>query len=295
MKRILSCLIILVLVSSMLIAAVSCIKKNDGSEQTADSTTVSDETTLPVDENGYIKDNLPNTLNFGGETYKILGWKTTRNEFFVEKSTGDTINDAIFNRTQAVESRLGVKFDYNLIDGDNANQSNFVIAATTAIQSGSGEYDSIGCYSMVGGTLATQGSVLNLLDEDLSYLDFSMPWWSQTMVELSTINDKMYFASGDISNEFLYNLMFLIFNTQMLENLNLDDHRQMTLDGTWTLDELFMMSEGAYSNLDSDPSKSLGDQFGYITPNQVHIDGFFSGYGLKISEPNSEGIIQPYK
>ncbi len=276
----------------MLFTAVSCVKKDTDSKETTAPATTSGETTLPVDENGYIKDNLPNELNFGGKTYNILGWKTSRSEFFVEKPSGDTINDAIFARNQAVESRLGVKLSYNIIDGDNATMASFVQTATTAIQSNSAAYDSIGSYSMVGGTLATQGAILNLLDEELQYLDFTMPWWSQSMVELSTINNKMYFASGDISNEFLYNLMFLIFNTQTIKDLNLEDPRQLTLDGNWTMDEFFTMSEGAYSNLDGDPAKSVGDQFGYVSPNQVHIDGFFSGCGLKISAPNEEGVLQ---
>jgi len=289
MKKIISSLLLTILVLSMLFSVMSCTKINGNKDTTVPSTTETPDTSLPTDSNGYLLDNLPNDLNFNS-TYTILGWKTSRDEFYVEKTTGDTINDAIFNRNAAVESRLGVTLEYNIIDGDNSKQTEFVQAAVTSIKSSAGAYDSIGCYSMCGGTLATQGAILNLLEQD--YLDFDMPWWSESMVDLSTINGKMYFASGDISDEFLYNLMFLIFNTQMIDDLNLNDPRNMTLDGTWTLDELFSMSAGAYSNLDSDPSKSMGDQFGLIIPNQVHIDAFFSGCGLRISEPNTENLIQ---
>lgn len=254
-------------------------------------TTTIPETENPYDEKGYLKDSLPDDLNFGGEEIHILGWKTSKKDFFSDEVTGDMVSDALYESNSAVEDRLNVEITAEFIDGDNAKQAQFVQHASTAVLAGAQcEYDLIGAYSMCGGTMASQGLILDL--HTLDYLDFSKPWWSASLIEMSEIDDKLFFATGDLANTFIYNLYFLMVNKDMLTDLGLDDPRVMVQKDTWTLDALFAMTKNAYQDIDGTPGATSGDKYGYINYGQVHMDCFIAAAGIRMAAENSDGIIQ---
>ena len=141
------------------------------------------------DENGLLKDSLPATMNFDSDVH-VLGWETTRNEFFVEEHTDDRVNDSIYNRNLKVSQRLGVKLIYTLIKGDNSNKDAFVTQAEASMSSGTSEYDIIGCYSMCSGILAQRGMLTDLYE--LEYPDTLKPWWPESLIRSSEINHKLY-------------------------------------------------------------------------------------------------------
>ena len=237
-SRMLAIMLALVFVLSV---AVACAEQpGDGTQQPADTTpadnanpapdggqsgdnapadTTPAETESPYDENGYLKDTLPSNLNYDEYEFNMLGWNTSNPDFYVEMDTGDTVVDTIYFRNMAVEERLNVKISANLIAGDNSNQAPFVEHAMAAIMAGGNcEYDMIGCYSMCGGTLATRNAITDMTV--LDYLDFDMPWWSDSLIEMSKINDKLFFVSGDAANSLIYNLYFLIYNHNLGNNLH---------------------------------------------------------------------------
>ncbi len=288
----------LLLAALMLLPAATACGKDDadvGTDTTTAAPAVADttaapETESPYDENGYLKDSLPDDLEFGDYTFHILGWKTAQKDFFADEVTGDMVSDALYERNSVVEDRLKVKITAEFVDGDNSNQSNFVQHASTAVLAGDAcEYDLIGAYSMCGGTMATQGLILDL--HTLDYLDFSKPWWSASLIEMSEINDKLFFATGDLANSFIHNLYFLMVNKDMLRDLGLDDPRVMVKDNTWTTDAFFAMTKDAYQDVDGTPGSSSGDKFGYISYNQVHMDCFIAASGIRMADEDKDGVL----
>ena len=254
------------------------------------ATTLPPETENPYDENGYLKDTLSPDLNFGNYEFNILGWNTSLPDFYVELDTGDTVVDTIYFRNVAVEERLGIKITANLINGDNSNQTPFVEHAMAAILAGGDcEYDMIGCYSMCGGTLATRNAIVDL--NTLDHLNFDMPWWSDSLIEMSTINDKLFFVSGDAANSLIYNLYFLIYNHNLGTNFGLSDPRLLVLEGDWTIDKLMEMTANTYIDVGA-TGPSVEDTFGYVNYGQVHMDCFIAASGIRMSAPNEEGIIK---
>ena len=161
------------------------------------------------DEDGYLKDSLDPNLHFGNVDFQILGWNTGYDcDFFAELDIGDTVVDAVYFRNEKVMDRLGVNMKTRFIDGDNSAQEAFVTTALNAIMtSGDCEFDMIGCYSMCGGTLAVRGVIQDLAT--LKHLDLEKPWWSESLISMSRLNDKLYFVTGDAANSFLYNMYFL--------------------------------------------------------------------------------------
>lgn len=261
--------------------------ENDGSSD--DSVETEEDTSHLYDANGYLKDTIPEDTDID-ETIKILCWITSQvDEFGLDKEKEDVITVAFRNRNSAVQERLNVTLEFNQILGDNSNQASFVDTAVNSIMSDDHGYDLIGCYSMVGGTLATKGMLTDLYG--LEYPDLEKPWWSDMLGELSEIDGKLYFASGDVSGEALYNMMFMLYNADMGEGLGIEDPRKMVIDGTWTMEEMYRMATDVYVDENHDGVKNAGDKFGLLIASQVNIEAFFYGCGYAMTEADEDGGI----
>ncbi len=281
------CLLVTILMIFSLLSSCSFNNKGDDSSKTDDTTAALETEPSNVDINGYLKDDLPSELSFGNTEVNILYWEDVeRPEFFVENQTGNDVNDAIFNRNSVVETRLGVLLKYSGTKGNYANQDNFVKTAEASVSAG-GTFDIFSGYSMTGATLAIKGLTENLLETE--YLNFSKPWWPQSLVNEATINNKLYFTSGDISTNCLHMMYAMFFNKTILAQYGLPDPYTLVLDNEWTLEKMMEMSQGVYKDLNFDNIKNYGDQFGFASID-LHFDAFFTGSGLKTIEKDELGM-----
>ncbi len=289
-KKILSAILALALIMSTLCVLAACRKDGDSKDTTAatDPVTTAEDTSHLYDENGLLRDSLPEGLNFNSDV-RVLGWETSRNEFFVEELSEDRVNDSVYIRNKNVESRLGVRLKFNLIKGDNPNKDFFVTQAEATVGSGACEYDIIGCYSMCSGIMAQRGLLADLYTVD--HIDMNKPWWPESITRSSEINGKLYFATGDISNEFLYNLYFMVVNLGRLNELGLKDPRVLAEENRWTLDAMMEMCRPAYEDLNSSQKADFGDRFGLVIFTQVHIDSFLAASGVQMTKWDNNGNI----
>ena len=127
--RIIALVMALLTVAGM---AVACANSSDPETSTAPN--VAETTPAPgvndsnPEETDYAKDKLKESYNFGETiTFFILSDWTMR-EFYADES-GDVIDDAIFNRNVAVETRLGVEFEYVEEKGLSSNYSTWITKA----------------------------------------------------------------------------------------------------------------------------------------------------------------------
>ena len=247
---------------------------------TADTTTASvEETESPYDANGYLKDSLNPDLNYNGEKFTILYWQDVeRIEFEVLEMTGDLIGDALYNRNAAVEDRLNIDFEWIGTPGNYNNQAAFVSQVTNDVNSG-GEYEVFSGYSMTAATIALQGLSRNLME--VENIDFEKPWWPASLTELTTINDRLYFCSGDISTNMLHMMYCTLFNKTLAEQLNIGNVYEMVDKGTWTIDKMAELASTAYSDLNGDTVPDVSDQFGLALGSNIHFDAFFTAAGLR--------------
>ena len=288
-KKTLAITLVLLMLLPMVI---SCSKKDNeenDSENSSVSTDISESDSL-YDKNGYLKDSLPE-LDFGGYEFNILGWDDGYvDDFWVEEGSGSAVSSALYARNKTVEGRLNIKINSTFIPGNFNNQSDYVAyVMNTAYAGGDNAYDLIGSYSMCGGTLATNGIICNLYD--LEYLDFEKPWWSDSLIERSELGGKLYFATGDLANSYIYALHFLTVNLNMLEQHHLDDPRQMVKNGTWTLEKMKEMTKGVGAELDNEDGKTAGDAYGYAYYSSVEPDCWMAASGMKMSSENGDGVL----
>ena len=92
MKRLLSALLALLMLLGVAAAAIGCSDTSTGEENATttaaavvESDVVEETTESLYDSNGYLKDELSPTLNFGNEVVSIFAWEHTLPEFEVEE------------------------------------------------------------------------------------------------------------------------------------------------------------------------------------------------------------------
>ena len=287
--RALTALLSLMMLFSVLTA---CTKPDggNGEDQSSSTTdTATTETPSSTDENGFLLDDIPETVNFNNSTVRFLVWSDVENpEFEITEQSDNAIDNAIYTRNKTVERRLGVKLEFDAIPGNYGNQKSFISAAESRISAGSTGPHIMAAYSLTAAGLVANGLTYKL--NTLDTLDFSKPWWPDRLVSESKINGNIYLCSGDISTNMLHKMHAVFFDKDMCNNhgYSADTLYANALEGKWTLDDLFSMTAEVYEDLNSDGKKDRDDLFGlYICDN--YFDVFYYASDLLIVDRDADG------
>lgn len=283
MKTTIRTLAMLLAVLSVVVLAAACATQGDGTDTTTPSNTTTpaaDTTTAAVtdaggnivsgevDDQGYIKDELPSDLNYQDKTITFLVWDGQSYEEFSSEASGEPVENALYERNLAVETRLGVKLNFVKTKGGSSDVNDFSQKVSADISAGTTrEYDMIAAYSRTTAMCAYKGYCQNLLDT--RYFDVEKPWWPDTLMNQSAMDDKLYFCSGDISLSLFHNLDIIYVNKAMAENAGtpVDQMYQMVLDGEWTLDKMIELTENSYIDSNQDGVRGSEDTYGFIAAN----------------------------
>ncbi len=255
------------------------------SPETAETTAAIDS---PYDEKGYLLDDLPDDLAFGGKTVTMLVWEDVENpEFEIKEQTGDMVNDAIYLRNQTVEERLGVTLEFIGTPGNYGNQASFLAKAQSYQLSGE-PLDIMAAYSLTATSLVANHLTYDLAD--LKYLDFEKPWWPAKLVEEATIGDSVYFCAGDLSTNMLHKMHAVFVNKDILatNGTQMDDLYRETLDGKWTIDRMIELTKDVHADLNNNGKEDNTDAFGMVLCDN-YFDVFFYGSGLRTIERDASG------
>ncbi|MBR4033953.1 MAG: hypothetical protein IKJ04_04020 [Clostridia bacterium] len=271
-------------------SAIAC-ADNKGGEQTsapagesgnATTTEPIPETENPYDENGYLKDRIPE-LNYGGETVDVLYWSNAKNVEYTAEDDGDSINSSIYYRNLKVEDRLGITFNWIGEKGDYSQRADFnnIIASDL---SGDCLYDIISAYSTTIAMAATYGYALDLMDYS-DKLALDMPWWGADLTDMATINGKLYFATGDISTNYLLRMYGTFFNKELITNYSLENPYDLVDSGDWTIDK-FLSIASAMNGV----STTGGDTIYGLVHDAITLEALFYGSNLSFVDKDSNDM-----
>lgn len=296
MKR----LIAVILTLSLLIsAAVSCAETQNTEETTAPAVTEAPEAlggadATQTEDLGFYDNPVPSPTRFDGEVIKFLYWSDVENpEFFVEEQNGEAVNDAIYNRNAKVEEQLGVTLEFTGTPGNNKNQKDFINKCINSTQSGADAHDFFCGYSMTGAPLMCEGIAQDLTQYEI--INFDKPWWPASLISKARIKDGIYFASGDISTNFLYMMYCCTFNKDLFSSVHVQDCKvlyDLVDNQQWTIDKLIEYSTGVYLDSDGDTVLGTGDRVGFFLCGEVHYDAFYTGCDLYTVVPAKDGSVQ---
>ena len=278
-----------------LVACADTTEPNDDTTAAIASTeapaaTTAEEVTTesPYDENGYLKSSLPDELDFGGAEVTILWWNDVEQpEFFVENTNGELINDAIWQRNTNVEAKMGVKLNWIDIKGQyNSDGENYANYVGNAYASGSDLFDLMSAHSRTMALTAMYGYCAEMTK--LDHLDFEKPWWPEVMLDTATINNKLYFVTGDVSTNSIHQMYAIFYNKDLLKNYSqLVEPSTHVDNGDWTMETLFTMTSGLYNDLNNNQKADKDDFFGFTSLNW-HFDAIYYGCGMTMLEKDPD-------
>ena len=295
MKHISRILIAILIIAMMLPTVLSC-AVTGGSDQTTEAAITEApalDATTAAEETMFALSDIPDDLKFTGETIKFLYWQDVENpEFFVEDQNGEAVNDAIWSRNAKVEEQFGITLEFTGTPGNYNNQSAFINQCVNSTQSGADAHDFFCGYSMTGATLMCEGIAQDLTD--YSIIEFDKPWWPASLIDKATIKDGVYFASGDISTNFIYMMYLCVFNKDLFTDVTQLDAKTLyeaVDNGEWTLDKFIEYATGLYVDVNGDSTANQGDRFGFVSSN-IHFDAFYTSANLYTVVPAEDGTIK---
>ena len=295
--KIKSCIICALLLIAVIVIA-SCSDSTDtGSSNTPDVTTQAngDSPTGEAAEAGSIAPALPEK-DYGGEEIHFLvklegsegsPLQWTSQDIFVENMTGEPINDARYERNRIIEEKYNVKIVQTYMNMGGQASGSMYNAIGTLVMAGDTTYDVVMPTLEDNAKLAAGGYLIDW--NTLDYLNPENPWWAQFVTESVTINDKIFFSTGDICLSSMEASYAMIFHKGIAENLALDNPYQLVLDGKWTIDKVLEMSRMFAEDMDNNNTMNEKDHVG------VHVlfntaQALYASSGQKIVTPSSDGF-----
>ncbi|MEA4831776.1 hypothetical protein SDC9_81940 [bioreactor metagenome] len=282
------------LLTAMLLTVVAC--SNIDSKKSATKTAAennSDPITSTNDPSDTemsrenIPDKLPEDLDYEGATVNMYCRDNWAGEFYAENYDNEIVNDALYERKEAVETRLKVVLKVTAI-GDNYKSAETI---KNIALSGSNECDisSIRMYEAYG--LILDKVFKNL--HETQYIDFKAPWWSQGLIKASTVgNDKLYLLIGSIATSSISRMQGVFFNKGVYEkyiSTNPDELYQTVIDRKWTLDKLVSLSKQVHDDVNGDGQKDKGDIYGYGASPCANQAASINGVEIQFSKFNQDG------
>ncbi len=288
-NRIISLLLSLLLVGCSI---VSC----GSNEPSAETETAAE--TLPEMQP---ETTYPDTLGFqtfDGFTFKTLvALDNPAGQCVMPDETvlGNAVNDAYIERDYYVESTYDIELTYDAFTPANAGATTLI----ASVMAGDSTYHmAIG--PLKGGALdkvAADNCLYNLLE--LPYLSMgTSPWWSKLMCESLTLNNKQFFAAGDLAIKMFRSVSAMYANLNLLAQNgvmeNPTDLYQYVREGTWTLDKLYNFSKDGTIDVNGDAKyDAQTDIFGLAGENySLMTDAYAVGAGISLSSVDENGNLE---
>lgn len=258
MKKILCLFILFALLS---VSIVGCVD-NPTETQSSVSGTESEGSEYKDEKGNYVS-KLP-YQDFQDREFKILVrgkvFETYQSDDFTTDSElyGDLLNDAVAKRNNYIEEKYHVKL--NVIKSDTINDDIRKEAAAN-----SGAYDAIMPEIPALATFAQSGYLYDLKSLDNFFED--APWWDPNATKTFSIDNKLYFTTGDITILNKVCTPSILFNKDMVQEHGLDNPYQLVRDKKWTFDKFVEMAKAVTVINSTEQRTSKENTYGLLTSN----------------------------
>ena len=289
----------LLLAALMLLSTVSCASGGNETKDTDPTNAVTTEPETTAAPEPYYLDVLSDKT-FDGTTFTMIGEDyEQRPNFCQEEMTGNVINDVVYERHMALETRYKVNIEYNSQPGRKDCNN----AVKDAIAAQDDTYDLV-FNSMTSGAnnLILDGGVVDMAT--LPYLDFTKPWWSQTMLKDFNYKGHTYLAVGGSSPSYYLSASVTLFNVDEAKTYGLPDMYALVKEGKWTVDKMGELMSISKKDINGDGVIDVtNDFFPLVFSSEVGRNLYVSaggeavlrtedgGFALNIGSKNSIDIL----
>ena len=197
---------------------------------------------------------------------------------------GNVIDEAMYKRNIIMSEKFGVDVVYR-DEGTNA-YSMF----STAVLGNEYVCDAVLFVAQQSFKLLQQGLYINLAD--LNGLNLSASYWDQRIQSEYAIGDKIYFLEGDYTVYDELRTYVMLYNKRLYQDNNYyttyGTLYDMVNDGTWTLEKMFEMADGMYSDENNNGIRDEQDTYGIVGALNFSWCAFLASGMKTISNNNGE-------
>lgn len=185
----------------------------------------------------------------------------TYGSLITDEQTGETMNDAIYLRNQAVEERYNV----TLAETMTSNAKTDYAKAVTA---GSDDFDIALLRMEWAFPIVIDHSAISW--DNIPYLELDQDWWVQSSIESMSLMNKVYFAVSAFDISHFETIRTLVYNKSMAADYQLESPYELVKSGDWTLDVFHEMAMTVAQDVNSDGQWTDEDMYGISSsPNGV--------------------------
>ena len=200
-----------------------------------------------------------------------------------EGFNSEIINDAIYKRMVLCNERLNV----NLLQ-EVRFEADLKTIASPSIMSGDCPYKLLitspkTAISMYNDTTAIDQNTI-------STIDFSNPWWEETIIDDINVSDKKYITYNQ-SNMVVYCSSYLFaFNQHMIEDNDMESPYDMVKNDTWTWENVYKMMVQVSTDTNGDgASKPANGEIVGLSSHVNHCVNLILSSGATICEKDANG------
>ena len=232
MKKILALLLAVLMLGALLAGCAE-----SGGDEQSESTTPAGEETNVLDLLE-VPDKKYDGKEFMFLTRDAAEWTTV--DIYSEELTSDPINDAVYRRNDAIQT----KYDVVILETQTMTAA---ADLEKDIKGGSGEYQAIVQKLGDCALISTKGYLQNL--REVPHMDLDKTWWDQKALEGLSIGNKVYFATGDLLTSDNDGTFIIMFNKSIAEDNGLEDIYELVNNKQWTFQKMYDMSTIAVKDL----------------------------------------------
>lgn len=290
LKRIIALILVLLM---LLTCAVAC--KKDGEQgddaEGADGSSVTTSGTEEEETDKYAVTDSVGTRDYGGRTV-VLGQiqaKVFEADLTQENLTGDIVQDAVYKRTQTVQSRLNVKLDTFIVE----KNGELVSTIESDISGDTKSFDIMfePYYTLTGAI--TRGFYRDLYES--ADIDLSQDYWSYYANEQMNIGGIQYFVTGPITLSYYMKTFCTVVNSDLLSEHsqgNPPNLIEVVKSGGWTMEYQKTLAEKVHKD-DGDGEKDFGDIAGFCGSSYgSHLDCYLPAFKISFLKKNANGYLE---
>ncbi len=203
--------------------------------------------------------------------------------FWVEKSDGDAMSEALYARQQKVYNYLGVE----IIGSDAGDYENYVEPFRNAVEKRDGSVDCLISHVSEGVSGFVQDMYLKDLN-DLPGIDLEQDYWNTDFMDTVAIDGSRYIGFCDFN--IIYTCV-IAFNKDMMDQYHGAREKtvyEMVENYEWTLDEMISLAQVVYTDKTGN-GKTDDDIYGLTGDQWVRWVGFFQASNINLVGQNESG------
>ncbi len=219
-----------------------------------------------------VADILPK-LDFDGATVSIAMDNVAGDYAPSDEIVGSTINEALIDRTRAVEEQYNVTLEYFVHSFEPREK--YVMWATT----GDDTYKLYTSRTRYMGEYITNNVARSWSDYP-EIIDFEADWFDTYAINTFSIGDTVKQLYGDANESGIRFAWIWLFNKELAEQYHFPDLYALVDEGTWTMDRLLELSETVYTDVNGNGEEDMNDVYGYVTDRDASFDSWGPTIGL---------------